>query len=46
MKNIAGIIDSKAITDILNLGYVEIRIDEIKTVPFNSCVMNKEVREP
>jgi len=26
------------------LGYVEIRIDEIKTLPFNSCVMNKELK--
>ena len=25
------------------LNYVEIRIDEIKTLPFNSCVMNKEL---
>ena len=25
------------------LKYVEIRIDEIKTLPFNSCVMNKEL---
>jgi len=27
------------------LGYVEIRIDEIKTLPFNSCVMNKELKK-
>ena len=26
------------------LNYVEIRIDEIKTLPFNSCVMNKELK--
>ncbi|MDR1859045.1 MAG: GNAT family N-acetyltransferase [Treponema sp.] len=26
------------------LHYLEIRIDEIKTLPFNSCVMNKELR--
>jgi ribosomal protein S18 acetylase RimI-like enzyme len=25
------------------LNYVEIRIDEIKILPFNSCVMNKEL---
>jgi len=25
------------------LNYVEIRIDEIKTLPFNLCVMNKEL---
>ena len=25
------------------LNYAEIRIDEIKTLPFNSCVMNKEL---
>ena len=25
------------------LGYVEVRIDEIKVAPFNSCVMNKEL---
>jgi ribosomal protein S18 acetylase RimI-like enzyme len=25
------------------LNYVEIRIDEIKTLPFNSCVMNKNL---
>ena len=25
------------------LNYVEIRIDEIKSLPFNSCVMNKEL---
>jgi len=25
------------------LNYMEIRIDEIKTLPFNSCVMNKEL---
>ncbi|MCL2080277.1 MAG: GNAT family N-acetyltransferase [Oscillospiraceae bacterium] len=25
------------------LNYVEIRIDEIKTLPFNSCVMNKKL---
>jgi diamine N-acetyltransferase len=26
------------------LNYMEIRIDEIKTLPFNSCVMNKELK--
>ena len=26
------------------LNYVEIRIDEIKTLPFNSCVMNKKLK--
>ena len=26
------------------LGYVEVRIDEIKSLPFNSCVMNKEIK--
>jgi hypothetical protein len=26
------------------LGYVKIRIDEIKTLPFNSCVMRRELR--
>jgi len=26
------------------LNYVEIRIDEIKTLPFDSCVMNKELK--
>ena len=26
------------------LNYVEIRIDEIKTLPFNSCVMIKEIK--
>jgi diamine N-acetyltransferase len=25
------------------LNYMEIRIDEIKTLPFNSCVLNKEL---
>jgi N-acetylglutamate synthase-like GNAT family acetyltransferase len=25
------------------INYVEIRIDEIKTLPFNSCVMNKDL---
>ena len=25
------------------LGYKEIRVDEIKSLPFNSCVMNKEL---
>jgi len=25
------------------LGYVEIRIDELKHLPFNSCVMNKRL---
>ena len=25
------------------LNFIEIRIDEIKTLPFNSCVMNKEL---
>jgi ribosomal protein S18 acetylase RimI-like enzyme len=26
------------------LNYLEIRIDEIKTLPFNSCVMSKELK--
>ena len=26
------------------LGYIEIRIDEIEKLPFNSCVMNKELK--
>jgi ribosomal protein S18 acetylase RimI-like enzyme len=26
------------------LNYLEIRIDEIETLPFNSCVMNKELK--
>jgi hypothetical protein len=44
MENPVRIKDSKVIADILNLGYVEIIIDVIKTLPFNSCVMNKELR--
>jgi len=26
------------------INYAEIRVDEIKTLPFNSCVMNKELK--
>ena len=28
-----------------SLGYIEIRIDELKSVPFNSVVMNKELNQ-
>jgi ribosomal protein S18 acetylase RimI-like enzyme len=53
IKNIGGKIAEVHVVDkniILRewyrkLGYVEIRIDEIKTLPFNSCVMIKEMEK-
>ena len=37
--------NSLLITWYKKLGYVEIRIDELKHMPFNSCVMNKTLTE-